>query len=399
MTRRLYHDDAYLRRFEADVVAVTTYKAKPAIVLDRTAFYPEAGGQLGDRGRLGELAVLDTQELDDGTIVHVVDHPPGHPADQTAGDAALPAVGSRIAGELDWLRRRQHMAQHTAQHLLSGALLDRAQAATVSARLGESALTIDVSRDRVPEAELAAAEDLANDVIDDDVAIRAWFPAPDELAALKLRRDPKVSADIRVVAIGEFDLSPCGGTHCARSSQLGAIRITGAERYKGMTRVTFAAARRGRAELFARDHVLRGLAGQFSCGPAEVPLAIDKLRREAEAASGELAQLRSRLASAIIAQLPGDGAVVAALPGDAELIRSVAAKLAGAGRDAILCAPEDGGAVILMRAAGSSLDCGALWKRLAARLGGRGGGRAERAEGKLAAPVADWAAAVAEATG
>jgi alanyl-tRNA synthetase len=328
--------------------------------------------------------VIDTQETDDGAIVHLISGEP-------------PAVGTRVTGELDWVRRRQHMAQHTAQHLLSGALLDRAQAPTVSARLGESTLTIDVARDRIPEGEVAGAEDLANDLIDDDLAIRAWFPSPEELAALKLRRDPKVSADVRVVAIGEFDLSPCGGTHCARTSQLGAVRVTGAERYKGMTRVTFTAARRGRAELFARDQVLRGLASQFSCGPAEVPLAIEKMRREVDAAGGELTQLRSRLATTLISQLPGTGTVVAALPGDAELLRSVAAKLAGAGRDAILCAPDDAGAtVVIMRASGSSLDCGALWKRLAARLGGRGGGRADRADGRLAQPVADWPAIVAE---
>jgi alanyl-tRNA synthetase len=384
MTRRLYHEDAYLRRFDAEVVAITAYRSRRAVVLDRTAFYPEAGGQLGDRGTLGELAVVDTQETDDGTIVHLVDGEP-------------PAVGSRVTGELDWLRRRQHMAQHTAQHLLSGALLDRAQAPTASARLGESALTIDVARDRIPDAELAAAEDLANDIVDDDVAIRAWFPDPDELAALRLRRDPKVTADIRVVAIGEFDFSPCGGTHCARTSQLGAVRITGAERYKGMTRVTFTAARRGRAELFSRDQVLRGLASQFSCGPAEVPAAVDKLRRDVLAAGTELTQLRSQLATAVIAQLPGTGTVIAAVPGDAELLRSVAGKLATAGRDAILCAPEDGGAtVVVVWASGSTLDCGALWKQLAAKLGGRGGGRADRAEGRLAQPIADWPGLIAE---
>jgi alanyl-tRNA synthetase len=387
MTRRLYHDDAYLRRFDAEVVAITPFKARPAIVLDRTAFYPEAGGQLGDRGQLGGVTVVDTQETDDGTIVHLIGGEP-------------PAIGTRVTGELDWERRRQHMAQHTAQHLLSGALLDRAQAPTVSARLGESALTIDVARDRIPDGELATAEDLANDVVDDDLAIRAWFPDPGELAQLKLRRDPKVTADIRVVAIGDFDFSPCGGTHCARTSQLGTVRITGAERYKGMTRVTFTTARRGRAELFSRDQVLRGLAGQFSCGPAEVPAAVDKLRRDAEAAGAELTQLRSRLATAMIAQLPGTGTAIAAIPSDAELLRSIAAKLAGAGRDAVLCAPDDGGAtVVLMRATGSSLDCGALWKQLAAKLGGRGGGRADRAEGRLTTAIADWPATVAELLG
>jgi alanyl-tRNA synthetase len=377
-TRRLYHDDAMLRRFDATVLAHATYKDRAAIVLDETAFYPEAGGQLGDRGTLAAASVTDTQELDDGTIVHVV-------------EGALPAVGERITGELDWARRRQHMAQHTAQHLLSGALLDRAQAATASARLGESALTIDVARDRIPEAELAAAEDLANDLIDDDLAIRAWFPAADELAQLKLRRDPKVTADIRVVAIGDFDYSPCGGTHATRTSQLGAVRITGAERYKGMTRVTFTAARRARSELFTRDQVLRQLATRFSCSPADVPAAVDKLARDTDASTAEVTALRGRLAGVIAGSFPGDGAVIAALPGDPELLRGVAAKLVAAGRDALLAAPDDTGTtVVLLRAPGSAIDCGALFKKLAATAGGRGGGRPERAEGRLATAIANW---------
>jgi alanyl-tRNA synthetase len=383
-TRRLYHDDAYVKTFDATVVAHVMLRDQPAVVLDETAFYPEAGGQLGDRGTLSGVVVRDTQELEDGTIAHLVE----------AG-SALPSIGRRVTGELDWARRRQHMAQHTAQHLLSGTLLDRAQAPTASARLGESALTIDAVRDRIPDAELAAAEDLANDLIDDDLPIRAWFPTADELATMKLRRDPKVSADIRVVAIGTYDFSPCGGTHCARTSQLGTIRITATERYKGMTRVTFTAARRARAELFTRDQVLRQLAGQFSCGPAEVPAAIDKLRRDAEGSAAQITALRSQLASAIVSSFPGTGPVIATIPGDAELLRSVAAKLSGAGRDAMLAAIEgDSTAVVLCRATGSTLDCGALWKRLAATTPGRGGGRAERAEGKLAAAIVDWPALI-----
>jgi alanyl-tRNA synthetase len=389
MTKRLYHDDAFAREFDATVAAVTTYKDHPAIVLDATAFYPEAGGQLGDRGKLGAATVLDTQETDDGTIVHIVD--------------AVLEVGARVHGELDWARRRQHMAQHTAQHLLSGTLLDRAQAPTASARLGETALTIDVTRDRIPDADLAAAEDLANDLVDDDLPIRAWFPDAGELASLKLRRDPKVSADIRVVAIGDFDFSPCGGTHAARTSQLGTIRITNTERYKGMTRVTFAAGRRARAELFTRDQVLRGLATRFSCAPGDVPASIDKVVRDAEAHTAELTTLRSRLAASIATGFTGSGgagAVIAALPGDGAMVREVASKVVAAGRDALLAAPDEGGTtVVLFRAPGSTLDCGALWKQLAAKFGGRGGGKPDQAQGRLAANVADWPAVVAELLG
>ena len=99
------------------------------------------------------------------------------------------------------------------------------------------------------------------------------------------------------------------------TSQLGAIRIQSSERYKGMTRVTFTAGRRGRTDLFTRDQILRGLATQFSCGPAEVPAAIDKLRRDAAAADATITQMRSRLADALLASFPGTGRVVAEIPG------------------------------------------------------------------------------------
>src|SRR4029077_2151729 len=99
MTTRLYHDDAYVRRFDATVVAHATHRDRPAVVLDETAFYPEAGGQLGDRGRLGGAPPEHNPGLHAGVIAHVV-----------AGE--LPAVGARVTGELDWARRRQHMAQH-----------------------------------------------------------------------------------------------------------------------------------------------------------------------------------------------------------------------------------------------------------------------------------------------
>ena len=383
MTRRLYHDDSYLRRFEATVVANTMFEDRHAVVLDETAFYPEAGGQLGDRGTLGGHRVTDTRELDDGTIVHVVDDPF--------------EIGARVAGDIDWARRRQHMAQHTAQHLLSGTLLDRAQAATASARLGESALTIDVTRDRIPDSDLAAAEDLANDLVDDDLAIRAWFPDPSELASLKLRRDPKVTADIRVVSIGDFDFSPCGGTHVSRTSQLGSIRITSSERYKGMTRVTFAAARRARAELFTRDQVLRSLAVRFSCAPSDVPAAVEKMTRDGETHTTAMTAMRGRLETFIAQSFAGTGAVIAALPGDGELLRNIAIKLVAAGRDAILAAPDESGTTVcLMRAAGGTLDCGALFKQLSARHGGRGGGKPDQAQGRLAANLTDWPALISE---
>jgi alanyl-tRNA synthetase len=374
-TERLYHRDSFLRDVRATVLAVDG----AAVILDRTVFYPEAGGQMADHGVLAGARVTDVQVDDAGVIRHVI-------------DGALPAIGSAVDGAIDWARRRQNMAQHTGQHVLSRALLDEAGAATMSARLGDTSCTIDVDKDRVDDAAIARAEDLANAIVDDDVAIRAWFPEPGELAGLALRREPKVEHDVRVIAIGEFDVSPCGGTHCTRSAQIGSLRILGTERYKGMTRVTFAAGVKARAELAARDGVLRGLAAQFTCGPGEVPAAIDKLRRELAAAEAAHRAIRERLAAALLPGLiaSGDGPVIAAIPGDADLIRTLASRITDAGRDAVLAAIDPAGtAVVVQRATGSTLDCGAIVKSIATRCGGKGGGRAERAEGRLPANI-DW---------
>ncbi len=386
MTERLYHADAFLRSFRARVTAHAEHGGRSSVVLAATGFYPEAGGQMADRGSLGGVAVIDVQADDAGVIHHVL-------------DGAAPPVGAEVDAAIDWARRRVHMALHTGQHLLSRALIEAATAETVSARLGETGCTIDVARDPVPERELAAAEALANSVIDDDVAVRAWFPEPAELAGLPLRREPKVASEVRVVAIGDFDVSPCGGTHCARSAQIGSIRVLGAERYKGLTRIHFTAGARARGLLGEHSETLARLARELTCSTADVPGAIDKLRRALSDSRADAAAVRDQLAAALADTLVAGSTgaeVIATLP-DAALLRPLAARLSAAGKDVLLAvATPEGTQVLLSRTAGSSLDCGALLRRLAQATGGRGGGKAEHAEGRLPAAI-DWPAAVAAA--
>lgn len=385
MTERLYHADAFLRLFRGRVAAHAEYRGRPSVILDATAFYPEAGGQMSDRGTLGGIAVVDVQADDSGAVHHVL-------------DGALPAVGAEVDGEIEWARRRVHMALHTGQHLLSRALIEAASAETVSARLGETGCTIDVTRDPMPERELAAAEALANAVIDDDLPVRVWFPEAAELAALPLRREPKVASEVRVVAIGDFDYSPCGGTHCARSAQIGSIRVLGAERYKGMTRIHFTSGARARGLLGEHSELLSRLARELTCSAAEVPGAVDKLRRSLVDARADAAAVREQLAAALAESLASSATteIVAAVP-DAALLRPLAARLVAAGKDALLAASTpDGTQVLLARAAGSSLDCGALLKKLAQATGGRGGGKPDHAEGRLPGAL-DWPASLAAA--
>ena len=388
-TARLYFDDPWITEFSATVVAHASDGGRPSVVLDRSAFYPEGGGQMADRGTLGDLAVLDVQVDDDGVVRHFV-------------EGELPAIGQTVSGVVDRARRRVHMALHTGQHILSRALVDAARAETVSSRLGETSCTIDVNVPALVESLIAKAEDLANSVIDDDVAVRAFFPDAEELARLPLRRAPKVEDRVRVVTVGDFDVTPCGGTHCTRSAQVGFVMVTGIERYKGGTRITFSAGKRARLELSEELSRVRALSKDFSCGSAELPGAVDKLRRELretrEALGLARATLAERAADALLdkARSSGDSVIIASFEGaTVELLRAIGTRLCSLPEAvALLAAPgAEGAQVLCARGAASSFDCGAFLKRVAAAAGGRGGGRPERAEGRLPANV-DWEALV-----
>jgi alanyl-tRNA synthetase len=389
-TEKLYWTDPHATTFEGAEVRASAWQGRPSLVLDRTLFYPEAGGQLADHGTLSvgdrTFTVEDVQVDDDGVIHHLV-----------AGDAATLDVGGSVRGAIDRDRRRDFMAQHTAQHALSAALMDVARAATESSRLGASLCTIDVDRVAIPDAEVARAEDLVNAIVRDDVKVNALFPNEAELATMKLRRAPKVAGNVRVIEIEGFDLSPCGGTHCTRSGQIGVVRVTGLERYKGKIRVGFHAARRAIDHARAHEAALAALATEFTCGALDVGAAVAKLRAELRSKTDAMAAMRGelvgRIADALWAAHPIDpsGTTVIVAPranDDVSMLRTLAGKLATRPDVVAIAASIDAEsgdlAIVLQKGEKATFDCGAWLKATAAKVGGRGGGRPERAEGRLA---------------
>jgi alanyl-tRNA synthetase len=384
-SERLYQADSWLDTFEAVVVRHAELGNRRTVILDRTAFYPESGGQMADRGRIGDVAIVDVQADDTGAIHHVL-------------DGELPAPGATVRGTVDRARRRVHMALHTGQHILSRALELEAKSATVSARLGETACTIDVDRGAVPEAEIARAEDLANAVVDDDLDVRAWFPDPGELATLALRREAKVAGPVRVVRVGDFDVTPCGGTHCRRSAEVGLLGIAGVERYKGGLRITFTAGKRARDELGAQARMLRALGRSLSCPPLGVAAALERLQGDLGSARASVKRLQSELAATLAVTLAAQGSrVVASLPDAApDLLREIGLRLVAEPDRVIFLAgsSSEGLSVLVARGGAATFDCGGFVKRVAAATGGRGGGKPDRAEGRLPAGT-DWLALVA----
>jgi alanyl-tRNA synthetase len=399
-TEKLYWSDPHVVSFETTGAELAEHDGKPSIVLPRTLFYPEGGGQLGDRGTLAvlvpggpSLEVTDTQTDERGVIHHLIAARP----DGIAADAA-------VRGSVDQARRRDHMTQHTGQHALSRALADVARAETVSARLGATTCTIDVGRPGLADADLHRAEDLANDVIANDVPVRPLYPTADELSRLPLRKAPKVTeGTIRIIEIEGFDLTPCGGTHCTRTGQIGQIRIVGTEKYKGMLRITFHAGQRALEDARAKHAALSALAAALTCGLGDVPDAVGKLRAELKGSRARLDEVRAELADLVAARAlaalaggtggAGAGANPIILPllrenDDVGSLRLIAGKLA-AGRPGVVALvaaldPATGELVVVVqREGGASFDCGAFIQAQARARSGRGGGRPERAEGRF----------------
>lgn len=383
MTERLYYINAYLTEFDASILEVVrTADGGTAAILDRTGFYPTSGGQPFDTGTLGDSRVIDVVDRDDGVVLHVIE------GTITPGPTH---------GRIDWERRFEHMQQHTGQHVLSAAFERTCQARTVSFHLGAASATIDLAQEVSPP-QIAAAELMANQVVWEDRPVSIRFVDESEAANLPLRKEPRRSGTLRIVEIDGFDLSACGGTHVSRTGAIGNISVGSFERFRGGTRIEFRCGIRTlRSYRLLRD-TASAAARLLSTGVEELPAATERLQGEISEGRRRFKQLQERLAAHeanALADRPENRkalAVVEALDGwDANGLKAVAAGIAERpGYAAILASTSEPVAVVVARAANRALDAAAIVKALAAKYGGRGGGRPELAQGGgLNAPAAE----------
>ena len=377
MTDRLYLVDPYLKSFRARVVEMRDLDGKPAAVLDRSAFYPEGGGQPGDRGTLGGARVLDTQERQ-GEVLHLVDQP----------------VSGEIDAEIDWTRRFDHMQQHHGQHLLSAAF-DKLEAPTVSFHLGDRTCTIDLDAP-LGKLDLRQAEAMSNDSIWRDLPVIARDFTGEERARLALRKEP-VKGD-RVVVVEGVDASPCGGTHPRRTGEVGCIAVLRAQRWgEGKARIEFACGNRVVKLLREANETLLQAADALKAAPADLAQAATRVAAESQTRRKSLEALQGDLAKLEAAQLMAKpGPVVAKVDRGAAFARAVAQAISSQGRTALIASIEDGRAhLCFARPKGEGPAMGALLKEALAVLGGKGGGNPEFAQGSGDPSRLDEALAVA----
>ena len=370
MTQKLYETDAYVQEFTAAVLSCTPAKGGYAVVLDRTAFFPEGGGQPCDLGTLGTAKVTDVH-TDGTTITHTTDAPL--------------EPGTAVTGRIDWPRRLDAMQQHTGEHILSGTFHRLFGAENVGFHIGTPYVRMDTS---IPlsAAQLARAEAEANAAVRADTPVHCYIPDAATLAATEYRSKKELDGPVRLVEAGG-DCCACCGTHLARTGEVGLIKIISAQHYKTGMRLAVACGRRA-YDAVAAICADAEAAGRVLSAPAGSLTPAVENRQNGEAALKQrIAALQNALADAYVqAAAPDRPAVLWAEGADGDGLRRIAMAVC-AGTNQVACALAPGGqGLSYALAAPDGTDARALGRALNEAFAGRGGGKPAFCQGSLAQP-------------
>jgi alanyl-tRNA synthetase len=387
MTDRLYYHNSFLYDFDAEVEEVPASQ-RPALILNRSAFYPTSGGQIFDIGTISidgnqTLRVTEVADTEDGRVVHYLEAPVKD----------LPP-GTRVRGQIDATRRRDHMQQHSGQHVLSAAFVRLHNLHTVSFHMADDYCSIDLDTPNLTKEQIESAERLANEIIFENRPVDIRFVNREEAGKLGLRKLPAADRDeLRIIDIHEFDLSACGGTHVRQTGQIGCILLRKAERVRQGWRIEFVAGQRAVA-IARRDFTtLTETAGLFSAQIYDVPQQARKSLEEVRALRKQREQAQEELAAAQAAGLlsetlesKGRRIVIRTLSDrDMNSLKMLAQKLTRLATNvvALLASTSPQPSLVFAQSAGQPFDMGALMKQTMATLNGRGGGSKDMAQGGI----------------
>ncbi len=373
-TQKLYYEDSFLREFPAEVLSCEAAGDAWKIVLDQTAFYPEGGGQGADHGVLktpaGEVPVTDVHEKN-GAVVHTCTAPL--------------EPGTVVTGVLDWVRRFDHMQQHSGEHIISGILCRLYHCDNVGFHLGAETVTIDYNTEITWEQALEA-ERLANEAVWADREVEISYPSPEELAALDYRSKEELTGQVRIVEFPEADRCACCGTHVERAGQVGLIKVLSCQKFREGVRMEILCGARALRYLGETYDQARAVGQRLSVKPLEIQGAVERLEEELSAAKVRVADLEQTAFAAIAAGQAGRGNVLLfqspMRPDSLRRLADAVGKACG-GLAAVFSGEEEHWSYALVRADGA--DIASLVKELNQTLHGRGGGRNGFAQGSVQA--------------
>ena len=371
MTVKLYDQDAYIREFTAKVLSCEETDGGYKVVLDKTAFFPEGGGQPADIGTLGDCNVLDVQE-ENGEIYHKT-------------DLAVP-VGVEIEGKINWDLRFSRMQSHAGEHIIAGTVHNLFGYDNVGFHLNDSFMTVDVSGPLTKE-EIDKVERLANEAIYKNYTITVTFPTPGEAAEMEYRSKLDITEGLRIVTIENVDCCACCAPHPAKTGEIGAIKILDFYPNKGGTRMEVVAGINAYLDYAKLHDATKSLMRLLSAARDEVLEAVEKQNELVQKLRGENQRLSKELALAAMAPTKvGNSAYVISEGLSYDELRHCANSLAEQGIEhaVLLSKAEDDNYIYV---ASSNADKA---KEMAAALNGafsgKGGGKPNYAQGKITIP-------------
>lgn len=374
MTEKLYYIDAYIKEFSATVTDVITDSRGVALVLDRTAFFPEEGGQSADTGYIAGARVTDARERD-GVIYHYVDKPL--------------EVGTKAECKIDFADRFEKMQCHTAEHIISGAIHKSFGLDNVGFHLGATEVTMDVNgyltRDQLDEVEM-----IVNRAVFDNVAVKTYFPSVEELSSINYRSKLDLTENVRIVEVEGYDLCACCAPHVAYTGEIGLVKILDFEKHRGGTRISIAAGYRALRDYRVKYANILKTSALFSEPQATVSAAAEAFLTSYEELKARLKQTRLALARLEAQRIPETADSYVGYYPDfnpdelREVVNSAKSKVGGI---LIALSGADGDLKLVMSSA--KVELAPISKKILSDLGGRGGGRDNMIQGSVSATLED----------
>lgn len=375
LTEKLFYKDTYLKEFTAEVLSCEQVKGGYEVVLDKTAFYPEGGGQPCDMGTLnGDIRVLDVRERA-GDIIHLTNAPV--------------EVGSRVSGAIDWDRRFDLMQQHSGEHIVSGIIHTKYGYNNVGFHMGAEMITVDLDGELDAEA-LAELEASANAYIWTNAAVSELHPTQSELNELDYRSKKELEGDVRIIHFPGADTCACCGTHVKRTGEIGMVKLVSCQKFHEGVRIEMLCGKRAMEYLNAVNGENYKISTLLSAKVRETSGAVERLMNEVQGLKAKISETENNMLADIAKQYVGRDFVLINKGGlTPDSVRKLTALLIAQnpGICAVFSGDDENGYKYAVGQKGGDLK--ELVKNMNTALNGRGGGKPFFAQGSVACAYAE----------
>lgn len=368
MTEKLFYQDSHRSTFTAIVQEVRPSGNGYEIILDRTAFFPEGGGQSSDSGSLGGVSVSDVQEID-GKIIHYTDGPL--------------VEGTEVEGCIDWTERFSKMQQHTGEHIVSGLIHKIYGYHNVGFHLGTDSVTLDFNG-VVPKEKLHEIEQLANEAVAKNLPVQVLYPTDEELSKISYRSKIEIEGQVRIVVIDGYDVCACCAPHVKQTGEIGLIKLVGMQNYKGGVRISMLCGFRALEDYYQKEKNNREIAVMLSAKEYETAVEVERLQEELAMKKAKIAELERKFLEQKVETLDISSEIVCLFEETdpvmtRELVNLLLKK--GAKMAAVFSGNEREGYRYVLGS--RSLDVRENGKLLNEAFHGRGGGKPEMVQGTV----------------